>query len=533
MGAASSTPLLDAAQLSKSFGPVRACADVSLRIGEGEIVALLGENGAGKSTFVKMLFGALQPDAGTISWRGRTVSLREPADARRLGITMVHQHFSLFDALTVAENLALVLRHTGLRTLSERARTIAQHYGLSLDPAALVADLSAGERQRVEIVRCLMQEPKLLIMDEPTSVLTPQEAERLFRTLRALKEEGCSVLYISHKLEEVRALCDRAVILRGGRVSAEVDPAKESAQSLAAAMTGTEVSPVSAGEAEQGEVILAASGITRRGETDLSVSLKVERLEARAGEIVGIAGIAGNGQSELFALLSGEARVQDGALSFLGSDATMEGIAARRRRGAAFVPEERLGHAAAPHLPLPDNVLLSRHTAADGTVSGVGLLHPGAARRVAQRIIGAMDVRAPAPTARAAALSGGNLQKFVVGRELDREPRLLVVNQPTWGVDAGAAARIREGLVARAADGAAVIVISQDLDELFALSHRLAVLFEGRLSEARPTRELTRESVGMMMAGAAPQEGPAAATPRATTQDRGPDTDRSESADAA
>lgn len=497
----SPAPLLDARHLSKAFGDVKACQEVSLAVPAGEIVALLGENGAGKSTLVKMLFGALTPDSGTISWRGRPVTLTEPADARTLGIAMVHQHFSLFDALTVAENLALVLTDSPVRTLAARARSISDSYGLALDPGALVADLSAGERQRIEIVRCLMQQPDLLIMDEPTSVLTPQEADRLFETLRRLKSEGTSILYISHKLDEVRALCDRAVILRAGRVVGEVDPRRETAASLAAAMIGEAVSDVTAPPAQLGDVALRLTQIARPAETELSVPLSIDTLVVHRGEILGVAGIAGNGQAEFFAALSGETTGGEGGIELLGVDAKELGIEARRSLGAAFIPEERLGHGAAPHLSLADNVLLSRHAARDGTVSAGGFLRSSRTRSTAKRVIDAMDVRTPGPDAAAGALSGGNLQKFVVGRELDRAPQLLVVNQPTWGVDAGAAARIRQGLLDRAAAGAAVIVISQDLDELFALSHRMAVLAGGRLSDAYETASLGREDVGLMMAG--------------------------------
>ncbi|MBJ3774667.1 ABC transporter ATP-binding protein [Acuticoccus mangrovi] len=498
--------LLSTDRLTKTFGALTACDGISIRLGEGEIVALLGENGAGKSTLVKMLFGALQPDSGGIAWKGENVALTEPRLARRLGIGMVHQHFSLFEAFTVAENIALVLGEEKMSGLAARARTLSEDYGLPLDPGALVADLSVGERQRIEIVRCLLQNPTLVIMDEPTSVLTPQEADRLFVTLRKLKAEGRTVLYISHKLEEVRALCDRAVVMRAGRVVAEVDPKAETAASLAAAMVGGEVPAVSqrAAPAADAPVALAINHLDHPSDRPFGVSLADVSLTVLAGEVVGIAGMAGNGQGELFECLSGEVALRGdaGEVSILGTVAAPLGVDARRRLGAAFVPEERLGHATAPSLDLTDNIILARHQRRDRTVGPLGLLHKGAARRAMRRIVEAMDVRGAADDPPARALSGGNLQKYVVGRELDWSPRLLVINQPTWGVDAGAAANIRQAILDLAASGAGVLVISQDLDELFLLADRIAVISEGRLSTPAPVASLTREAVGLLMGGA-------------------------------
>jgi simple sugar transport system ATP-binding protein len=496
------TALIETVELTKAFGEVRACDGVSIRLDEGEIVALLGENGAGKSTLVKMLFGALQPDTGAILWRGERRVVAEPAEARRLGIGMVHQHFSLFEAFTAAENIALGLPAAPMAGLAARAREVSEAYGLPIDPAALVADLSVGERQRIEIVRCLMQDPTLVIMDEPTSVLTPQEADRLFVTLRTLKAEGRTVLYISHKLEEVRALCDRAVVMRAGRVVAEADPRATSAAALAALMVGGAVERVRphAPAAARPAVALMLRRLHRPADTPFGVTLEGIELDVGAGEVVGIAGMAGNGQAELFAVLSGEAAVEPEAVRILGTAAGRLGVDARRRLGAAFVPEERLGHAAVPAFDLAENILLSRHLPADGTVSR-GLLRRSAARAIMRRVIGRMDVRAPAGVPAARTLSGGNLQKFIVGRELDRAPRLLVIDQPTWGVDAGAAANIRQAILDLAGSGAGVLVVSQDLDELFEVSDRIAVIAGGRLSRAHPAAELTREAIGLMMGG--------------------------------
>ncbi|MEO1105126.1 MAG: ABC transporter ATP-binding protein, partial [Pseudomonadota bacterium] len=449
----------------KSFGQVRACDDVSISLREGEIVALLGENGAGKSTFVKLVFGALQPDSGAFLWRGQEVALTDPAVARKLGIGMVHQHFSLFEALTATQNVALGLPDAPLSGLAERTARVSAAYGLPLDPDALVADLSVGERQRIEIVRCLLQDPTLIIMDEPTSVLTPQEADRLFQTLRRLRDEGRTILYISHKLEEVRALCERAIVMRGGRIVAQVDPRTTSAAMLAEAMVGSAVAEVANTKEPTAAVPrLEVQGLSHESDRPFGTSLKGVNLSVGAGEVLGIAGMAGNGQSELFACLSGELLSDANTVRIDGKTVGARGVDARRALGAAFVPEERLGHSAVPSFDLVENVILSRHMVTDGTIDGLGFLRRGAARTALNRVIAAMDVRAPKGPAPARALSGGNLQKLVVGRELDRAPSLIVINQPTWGVDAGAAANIRQALVDLAAGGAAVLVLSQDLD---------------------------------------------------------------------
>jgi simple sugar transport system ATP-binding protein len=500
---AKAVPLLATEGLTKRFGALTACDQVSIDIAHGEVHALLGENGAGKSTFVKMLYGALAPDAGRILWEGAPVVIGSPAEARRLGIGMVFQHFSLFEALTVSDNIALALPPRGRRGLAKTIRDVSREYGLPLDPNAAVADLSVGERQRVEIVRCLLQEPRLIIMDEPTSVLTPQEADLLFVTLRRLAAEGVAILYITHRLSEVLALANRATILRRGKLVATADPKTESAKSLARMMVGAEVGgierAVQSGKA--GRPRLQLNRLSLPADGPFATSLTDIELEVRAGEVVGIAGVAGNGQQEFFAALSGERlAASENMVAIDGRPVGRLSVNARRRLGAAFVPEERMGHAAIPSFRLSENVVLTRHATGENISSGF-LIDRSAARDVEQRVGDRFDVRRAEADPKASALSGGNLQKFVVGREIDRKPGLLVVNQPTWGVDAGAARAIRQALVDLARGGSAVLMISQDLDEIFEIADRVAVLSGGRLSPAYPTPSLTLEKVGLLMGG--------------------------------
>lgn len=503
-------PLLQVHHLTKTFGSLKACDNIDLTIQAGEIHALLGENGAGKSTLVKMLFGSLQPASGEIYWKGQTSAINSPAIARSLGIGMVFQHFSLFDALTAAENIALSLDDTTpIRDIAEKARTIGDSYGLPLDPDALVGDLSVGERQRIEIIRCLLQEPDLIILDEPTSVLTPQEADRLFVTLERLKSEGKSILYISHRLEEVKRLCDKATVLRHGKVVGHCDPKSETAASLARLMVGNEVHAVETNRQSSGTPsgtpLLEVKKLSQSPRGPFSMAVREVDLKVYAGEIVGIAGVAGNGQGELFDAIAGEVLQREADMVFIRGQAVGHmGVSARRRLGAAFVPEERLGHGAVPDLSLTDNLLLSRYKTDAKVFLGGGALQivrQSSLVAAAKRIVTRMDVRKSRENPDASALSGGNLQKYLIGRELDRSPSVLIVNQPTWGVDAGAAAHIRQALVDLARSGSAVVVISQDLDELFEISDRVAAMVHGHLSSTVPIADMTMERIGLMMGG--------------------------------
>lgn len=493
--------LLELHGITKRFPGVVANNDVTLSVDRQEIHALLGENGAGKSTLVKMIYGVMRPDVGVMRLDGEIYAPSKPSEARNKGVGLVFQHFSLFDGLTVAENIALGTNAALARgDLSERIAGISAAYGLRLDPERRVGTLSAGERQRVEIVRCLLQEPKLLIMDEPTSVLTPQEIELLFATLRRLVSEGCSILYISHKLEEIRTLCDRATILRGGKVVGSCDPKRETARSMAEMMIGETLTPPKRAAATTGPVRLKVSGLTLAAEEQFGVDLENISLDVNGGEIVGVAGVAGNGQTELMQALIGE-RLADRpeAIRMDGTPVGTIGPTGRRALGMCFVPEERLGHASVPDMSLWENTVLTGATRR--ALAKFSFVSVPKAKGFAADVVRAFGVRTAGVEHAARSLSGGNLQKFVVGREMLQTPSVLIAAQPTWGVDAGAAATIHRLLLSLAQAGAAILVLSQDLDELFAIATRVAVIAGGRLTAAQPVDQLTTETLGLSMGG--------------------------------
>ena len=500
------TPLLQTIGLTKRYGDFLANDCIDIEIWPKQIHALLGENGAGKSTLVKTIYGLIQPSEGEMRWQGQKMVLSGPSEARSRGIGMVFQHFSLFDNLTVAENVALGLDgKESFKDMSARLEQVSNVYGLPLDPKREVWQLSVGERQRIEIVRALMQNPKFLILDEPTAVLTPQEADQLFIVLERLKAEGRAILYISHKLEEVKRLCDTATILRGGKKIATCNP-----KALARMMVGAEIKEVKAAAGRKTTVPrLAVIDLSLEPDDPHGVRLQHISLELKGGEILGIAGVAGNGQDEFFAALSGERQAQDpGTIVIEGIAAGHLSITQRRQLGAAYVPEERLGHGTAPRMKLSENALLTGH-AASGMVKH-GFVNTIAMLLTVDRATETFDVRKAKRDPEAASLSGGNLQNFVVGREILRNPAVLVVSQPTWGVDAGAAAVIRQALLDLATGGAAVLVTSQDLDELIEITDRIAVMFHGRLSEPLPTAQATREKLGLLMGGSSLEQKEAA-----------------------
>ena len=495
-------PRLSLRGISKRFPGVLANDNVSFEVKPGEIHALLGENRAGKSTLVKMIYGIMQPDAGEIWWNGERVVIQNPKVARKLGIGMVFQHFSLFEALTVLENIALGMdAKIPQRELEGRIKQVMEQYGLKLDPRRIVSDLSVGERQRIEIVRALLLNPTLLIMDEPTSVLTPQEVEQLFVVLRQLAKEGCSILYISHKLHEIKALCETATILRGGRLVDTCDPRVETSRSMAEKMIGGNLRDIQKPAGRSfGREKLVVTELSMPGLGHFGMSLKDISFKAHAGEIFGIAGVAGNGQTALLLALSGEATTDDAqAIRIEGEEIGGLNAKQRRLKGLASVPEERNGHAAVPDFTLSDNSVLTGRDRLRLAISGI--IRPGRARRYTGEVISAFDVKTTGTEATAGSLSGGNLQKYIMGREILQKPQVLVVSEPTWGVDAGAAAAIHQALVDLAAAGSAIVIISQDLDELLQLCDTLAVINGGRLSRAMKVSEADINEIGLLMGG--------------------------------
>jgi ABC-type uncharacterized transport system ATPase subunit len=491
--------------ITKRYASVVANDQVSLTVKRGEIHAVLGENGAGKSTLMKIIYGAVAPDAGTVHFAGQAVQIRNPQQARRLGISMVFQHFSLFDTLSVAENVWLGLdKSLSLAEVSRRIVDIAGRYGLDMAPERPVHTLSVGEMQRVEIIRALLSDPQLLILDEPTSVLTPQAVDKLFVVLRQLAAEGRSILYISHKLHEIRALCHHCTVMRGGRVTGECDPREQTNASLSQMMIGSQPPALSVRDQAPGAPVLQVHALQLPAQEPFGVDLQGVNLTVHAGEIVGIAGVSGNGQRELLFALSGEdTRAPAHSITLHQTPVGALDPQARRRLGLHFVPEERLGRGAVPSLSLAQNVLLTRHeSVAQGGWRGLlGWLDVQALRAQAAAVIDRYQVKASGPEATARSLSGGNLQKFIVGREIEAAPRVLIVSQPTWGVDVGAAAQIHAALMALRDAGCAVLVVSEELDELLALSDRLHVMANGRLSPSVSRAQADVNRIGVWMSG--------------------------------
>lgn len=493
------TPRLQLSNITKRYPSVVANSEVSLTVQPGETHAVLGENGAGKSTLMKIIYGSVKPDEGSVHFNGQQVAIRNPQEARALGISMVFQHFSLFDTLTVAENVWLGLdKHLALAEVTRRITQKAAEYGLDIEPSRPVHTLSVGEMQRVEIIRALLTDPKLLILDEPTSVLTPQAVHKLFVVLKQLASEGCSILYISHKLHEIRELCSACTVLRGGKVTGVCNPQQESNESLSRLMIGAEPPPLTHRPVHAGQVALRINKLVLPREDQFGVDLDHVSLDVRAGEVVGIAGVSGNGQKELLYALSGEdTRAEPGMIEILGKPAGRLHPRQRRALGMHFVPEERLGRGAVPSLGLAHNLLLTRSE----SVGQGGWIRTGALEKQAASIIERFKVKAGGPLSAARSLSGGNLQKFIVGREIDASPKVFVVSQPTWGVDVGAAALIRNEILAMRDAGCAVLVVSEELDELFEISDRLYVIAKGHMSPPIERAAATVPQIGEWMSG--------------------------------
>jgi simple sugar transport system ATP-binding protein len=505
-------PRLELVDVTKRYPGVTANDGVSMSVEPGEIHAVLGENGAGKSTLMKVIYGMVRPDAGLIRLDGAALSSNQPRAARARGVAMVFQHFSLFESMTVAQNVWLGReRRSSLADVVRELRQASDTYGMPLDADRAVHDLSVGERQRVELLRALLGRPRLLILDEPTSVLSPQAVSGLFQTLRQLASEGCSVLYVSHKLDEIQALCERATVLRGGRVVARVEPRRETTASLARAMLGADPPRLERAPAHPGAAHLSVDRLRIDVDRERGTPLADISFELHAGEILGVAGISGNGQRELLAALAGEGPPPAaGCIRLHGEDVTRCGPPERRARGLRLVPEERLGRAAVAELPLWKNMLLTRPELSRG-----GWLQPSRLRELTARLVAQHAIEARGADALASSLSGGNLQKLIVARELDAGPSVVVVSQPTWGVDVGAAARLRQHLVALRDSGAALLVISEDLDELLSLCDGLLVIAGGRISPRLDAAQMSAERIGAWMSGS--WRHPAPTTSGATT----------------
>ena len=493
--------LLSIESITKSYPGVIANDNVNINIKLNEIHALLGENGAGKSTLVKIIYGLIKPDDGSMTLSGNNYSPNEPRDARKNGVAMVFQHFSLFQALSVAENIALGMETPPpINDLSKKIKGISNEYGLPIDPEVLVEQLSAGEQQRVEIIRCLLQNPKLLIMDEPTSVLTPNEIKILFNTLRKLKAEGTSILYISHKLEEIRTLCDNATILRNGKNVGQCFPKTEPVRNIAEMMVGEKLTEPKKGSTVTNVLAMQVKNLNWFPNDLSNKQLKQINLSVNKGEILGIGGVAGNGQDELTSVLSGELPSDKHAITLFGEPIGDLDINKRRLMGILTAPEERLGHAAIPGMNLIENTNLTAHHK-ESLVGKDGIINWNKTKNLTSQIIKSFDVRTPNNEASAGSLSGGNLQKFVIGREILQGPTVFIVNQPTWGVDAAAANAIHQAILDLASTGSAIVLISQDLDELIAVSDSFAAINAGRLSKKIDTSGLTVDEIGLMIGG--------------------------------
>ena len=504
------SPVLELRGISKSFPGVIANDQINLTLEQGEIHALLGENGAGKTTLMNILYGLYKPDQGTILIKDEQVEIHSPNDAIQRGIGMVHQHFMLVPVMTVTENVMLGIEPTKNRIfldrdkVAERIREISEQYGLGVDPQAYIKDLPVGIQQRVEIIKVLYREADVLIMDEPTAVLTPQEVEGLFTILRSLVEKGKSLIFITHKLKEVMALADRITVLRGGRVVGSVRPKDASLEKLAAMMVGREVALVVKKKAPKvGKTVLEVKDLYVRDERK-NMAVRGVSFDVRAGEILGIAGVQGNGQTELVYALTGLAPMDAGEIRILGQTVKKSSPRNILERGVAHIPEDRQKHGLVLPFPLYDNLMLCSYYLppfAKGVV-----LQQKVILENADKLIEQFDVRTPNAIVPASALSGGNQQKVIVAREFSRPIQLLIASQPTRGLDVGSIEYIHGRIVKKRSEGTAVVVVSSELDEIIALSDRIAVLFKGQVVAIVPAGKVSKEALGLLMAGVRPEE---------------------------
>ena len=494
--------LLEINNICKKYPGVIANNNVSFNIRGGKIHALLGENGAGKSTLVKILYGLVTSDSGNILLNNKEIKFRNPSEAKKKGVGMVFQHFSLFESLTVSENLILGLEEKmPFQKLKDKAIEISKRYELTLDLDSPINNLSAGEKQSVEIVRALLQEPKVLIMDEPTSVLTPNESEGLFAILKKLTDEGKTILYITHKLDEVIKNCDEVTIMRNGEVITTCSAEAETKETLAVKMLGYKVrSLVTDYKSIKNDISFQVKDLSKKFNDPFLTDINNISFSLKKGEIFGIAGVAGNGQKELMELLTGE-NIDNvkGEIFFNNKNITHLSTKSRRKLSISFVPEDRLGHSAVPELSLSENILLSQFSG--NKFSKTGILNFKEINTYTKSVIKDFNVKTPNELTLAKNLSGGNLQKFVIGREISSKPELLIVYQPTWGVDTGAESFIRESLIKLSKQGTSLLIISQDLDELIEITHYVSVISNGKLSQPFETKNLNIEKLGVMMGG--------------------------------
>ncbi|MFV0439446.1 MAG: ABC transporter ATP-binding protein [Desulfopila sp.] len=501
-------PVLAMRHVTKSFPGVIANDDISLSLYSGEVHSLLGENGAGKSTLMNILYGLQQPDTGEIHLHGRRVRLHSPADAIRHGIGMIHQHFMLVPTLTVAENVALGLKShrspfVGMKAVSRRIRELAEQYRLQVDPQAYVWQLAVGERQRIEIIKALYRDASILILDEPTAVLTPPEIDDLLTTFKQMVQDGKSMIFISHKLNEVLQISDRITVLRHGRITGETRPAATDREQLAQMMVGRQVDLSPRWQkVEPGAVMLDIDGLFARGDRG-GDAVRNLRLQVKSGEIVGIAGVSGNGQRELAETISGLRKARLGRVKINGTLLDSTSPKAARRAGLAYVPEERMRDGAIGDFNIKENLILLDHGQKRFCRPG-GVLRQATIKKHCNRLVDEFRVKTPDLDTPTKHLSGGNIQKLILARELSANPKVLIAAQPTRGVDIGAAEYIHQRLVEERARGTATVVISEDLDEIMALSDRIAVMYEGQIMGIVDRHDVSRKELGLMMAGVRP-----------------------------
>lgn len=491
--------------ISKSFDGFPANKNINLNIQAGEILGLLGENGAGKTTLMKILYGLYRPDSGKIFVNGNEVVFRSPRDAIRMGIGMVHQHFMLVQNHTVLENIILGDEEAPFffphRAAEKKLLEFQKMYGLRVPLRSKVWQLSAGEQQRVEIVKALLQGAGLLILDEPTSVLTPQESTELFSILRKMANEGHGIIIISHKLEEILDICHRVVVLRKGEVVGSAEAKKVTKRDLARMMVGRDVVfSVDWKPAPKGEVVLEVEGLTVRSDRG-TVAVRDVNFSIHRNEILGIAGVAGNGQRELVEAITGIRKAESGQVRILGKDITNQSARVIHAEGIAHVPEERIRFGTVPNLLIYENAVLKRHHFAP--FSDVVFLNYDEIKENAESIVRNFSISSPSIHVPMKQLSGGNIQKLIVGREVSAGPVLLVASHPTYGLDVGATEYIRKQLVKRRDEGEAVLLVSEDLEEILELSDRIAVMFEGKIVGILDRQDANIEEIGLMMAGVA------------------------------